>query len=325
MQIISVKNLSKTYKTHERGEGFLNAIKSLVKRNYKYKKALRDVSIEIDEGEIVGLIGPNGAGKSTLVKALSGILYPSKGNVEVMNFVPWKDRVRYVKNIGVVFGQKSQLWWDLPAIDTFYLHKELYDIKEKDFNKRLKQMIELLDVEDIVKIPVRDLSLGERMKCEIIASLLHMPKVVFLDEPTIGVDIISKNKLREFIKKLNKENKITFIITTHDMQDIEKLCERIIIINHGELVYDGLLKEIKSKFLKTKIIDVKFDEEIKDFNFKGCKILDKKTYEFRIEINTKKQSINNVVNYLVNKYKFEDLVISDPSIEEVIEEIYKYW
>ena len=252
--IIIVNNLKKTYKTHEREPGLLNAVKSLFHRKYNYKQALKGISFEVEEGEILGFIGPNGAGKSTAIKALSGVLFPTSGEVKVMNYTPWKDRVKYVKNIGVVFGQKEQLWWDLPAVDTFYLHKDLYEIEEKEFNKRLKQMVEVLQIADIMKTPVRDLSLGERMKCKILAALIHNPKLVFLDEPSIGLDMIARERLVDFIKEINRKYKTTFLITTHDMQDIERLCKRIIIINHGEIIYDGYLEQIKDKYLKEKVI-----------------------------------------------------------------------
>ncbi|MFH1209840.1 MAG: ATP-binding cassette domain-containing protein [archaeon] len=323
MLTIQVKDLKKVYKTHEREPGLINAIKSLVNRKYEIKEALKGITFEVEEGEILGLIGPNGAGKSTVLKILSGVLYPDSGYVNVLNFVPWKDRVKYVKNIGVVFGQKEQLWWDLPAIDTFYLHKELYDIKEPDFKNRLENMIKILNVEDIIKTPVRDLSLGERMKCKIIAALLHNPKLVFLDEPSIGLDVIAKDNLRDFIKDINTKYKTTFIITTHDMQDIERLCERIIIINHGEIIYNGLLSMISNKFIKTKIIDVKFEDKFEEFNFKGCKVLEKKDYELKIEMEIGKQTVKDLINYLLSNFKVADINIEDPPIEEIIKLIYK--
>jgi ABC-2 type transport system ATP-binding protein len=323
MLTIQVKNLKKVYKTHEREPGLINAIKSLVNRKYEFKEALKGITFEVEEGEILGLIGPNGAGKSTVLKILSGVLYPDSGSVNVLNFTPWKDRVKYVKNIGVVFGQKEQLWWDLPAIDTFYLHKELYDINELEFKNRLENMIKILQVEDVIKTPVRDLSLGERMKCKIIAALLHNPKLVFLDEPSIGLDVIAKDNLRDFIKDINTKYKTTFIITTHDMQDIEKLCERIIIINHGEIIYNGLLSMISNKFIKTKIIDVKFEDKFEDFNLKGCRVLEKRDYELKIELDLSKQSVKDVINFLLTKFEVADINIEDPPIEEIIKLIYR--
>ena len=269
--VIKVEKLRKTYRTHKRDSGLKNAFKSLFTREYEIKHALKDVNFEVEEGEILGFIGPNGAGKSTTIKALSGVLYPTSGEVIVLGFVPWKDRIKYVANIGVVFGQKSQLWWDLPPLDTFEMHKDLYNIPEKAFRRRLKKMIRVMDIGKIVKTPVRDLSLGERMKCQIVAALLHNPKLVFLDEPSIGLDVIAKTKLRDFIREINKKFKTTFIVTTHDMGDIERLCKRIIIINHGQIIYDGPLKDIKQRVLQNKVIDVKVEKSSGKFSCKGCK------------------------------------------------------
>jgi ABC-2 type transport system ATP-binding protein len=320
---IHVKDLKKTFKTHKREHGLFNAIKSLVKREYKIKHALKGVNFDIDEGEIVGFIGPNGAGKSTTIKALSGVLYPSSGTVKVLGYTPWTDRVKYVMHIGVVFGQKPQLHWDLPPLDTYWLNKEVYDIPRKEFEKRLRYMIKLLDVEEIVQTPTRDLSLGERMKCKIIAALLHNPKLVFLDEPSIGLDVVAKDKLRDFILDVNKRFKTTFIVTTHDMGDIERLCQRIIIINHGVIVYDGPIEKIKKDYLTHKHLDVKFNKLDKKFKLKGCKVIAENEYELKLELDTKKQTIKKVVNYLISDFDVADIIVQDPPIEEIIQKIYK--
>jgi len=321
--IIHVKNLKKTFKTHRRGEGLLNAFKSLIKREFQIKKALKGISFDIGKGEVVGFIGPNGAGKSTCIKALAGVLYPTSGIVKVLDYVPWKQRVQYVKNIGVVFGQKTQLWWDLPAIDTFYLHKELYEVPDKEFKERLDYMIDLMGLKDVIKVPVRDLSLGERMKCQLVAALLHNPKIVFLDEPTIGIDAIAKRRLREFIRYMNEKYGTTFIITTHDMGDIEKLCRRIIIINHGEIIYDGSLQKIKEKYLKKKDVYVKFDEPFDgEIKMLGCKITKQGKSQIKLEVDTEKQPIKNLLTFLIKNFKINDLIVMDPSIEEIIHEIY---
>lgn len=322
MAIIQVKNLRKVYKTHKREPGLLNAVKSLFKRQYEIKHALKGISFEVQKGEIVGFIGPNGAGKSTTIKVISGVLYPTEGEVRVMNFTPWKDRVKYVKNIGVVFGQKPQLIWDLPPVDTFYLNKELYEIPEKQFHERLEYLTKLLNIENFYKTPARDLSLGERMKCKLVSAMLHNPKLVFLDEPSIGLDVIAKDRLRDFIKSVNKKYDTTFIVTTHDMQDIERLCKRIIIINKGQIVYDGRLRDIKSKVLSSKILEVKFFELKNQFRFKGCEVLKRGKYGMKILVDTTKQPIRNVINYLVSHYDFADLVVSDPPIEDIIKKIY---
>ncbi len=320
--IIQVKNLKKSFKMYKREAGLFSAFKSLFIRKHKLAHALKGINFEVEKGEILGFIGPNGAGKSTTIKALSGILYPSSGFIKVMKYTPWKDRVRYVKHIGVVFGQKHQLHWDLPPLDTYYLNKQLYKIPDKAFKRRLRYMVNLLDLKEIVKTPVRDLSLGERMKCKLVAALLHNPKIVFLDEPTIGLDAVAKHKLREFVKYVNTKYKTTFIITTHNMDDIEKLCKRIVIINNGDIVYDGPLDKIKKTYVKYKLLDVKFDEKAPSFRFPGCKVIDKDKYELKIEVNTKKQSVKTVVDHLIKHYPFEDLIISDPPIEEIIQLIY---
>ncbi len=322
--IIEIKNLKKTYKTHRRGEGFINAVKSIFKRDYEIKHALKGISFDIKKGEIVGFIGPNGAGKSTAIKAMSGVLYPTSGKVKVMNFIPWKERETYVKHIGVVFGHKHQLYWDLPAIDTFWLHRSIYDIPEEEFRQRMDYMIELLDMQEIVKVPVRDLSLGERMKCQIVAALLHNPKIVFLDEPTIGLDVVAKDRLRDFVKDVNRKNGTTFIVTTHDMGDIEKLCKRVIIINHGRIVYDGLLDKIKRYYINKKIFDVKLEEKAKKaMKLEGCKVIRSKEYSLLLEADLKRQSIKNIVNYLISNFEIADITISDPPIEEIIQRIYR--
>lgn len=322
--VIHVKNLKKTFKTHRRGEGLLNAVKSLFKREFEIKKALKGVSFNIGKGEVVGFIGPNGAGKSTCIKALAGVLHPTSGVVNVLGYVPWKERVAYVKNIGVVFGQKSQLWWDLPAIDTFYLHKEIYEIPEKEFKEKLDYMIDLMKLKDIVKVPVRDLSLGERMKCQLVAALLHNPKIVFLDEPTIGLDVIAKNTLREFIKYTNEKYGTTFIVTTHDMSDIERLCKRVIIINYGKILYDGPLKKIKTKYLKKKDVYVKFEEPFEEeIKMQGCKLVGRKRSSIKLEVDTSKQPIKQLIQYLIKNFEIADIIVMEPAIEEIIQEIYK--
>ncbi len=320
--IIHVKDLRKVYRTHKRGSGVVNALKSLVRRKYESKEALKGISFEIKKGEIVGLIGPNGAGKSTTIKALAGVLVPTSGFINVLNFIPWKDRIRYVKNIGVVFGQKEQLYWDLPALDTFYLHKEVYDIPDKEFRQRLRHMVDILSIHEIIKIPVRDLSLGERMKCKLVAALLHNPPLVFLDEPTIGLDAIAKEKMRQFIKDVNRAQGTTFVITTHDMDDIEKLCKRVIIIDLGKIIYDGFLANIRERIAKHKIIDVRLEHAGK-FSFPNCKIVKKANNELKIEVDTKRQGIKQVIDYLITKYKVEDIIISEPPIEEIIQLVYK--
>ena len=248
--MIEVKNLTKTFKVSKRDKGLGSAMKSLVSRQYETVHALSDVSFSIDDGEMVGYIGPNGAGKSTTIKIMSGILNPDSGQCVINDRIPWKDRINHVKDIGVVFGQRSQLWWDVPVIDSYELLKDIYKIPYSNYNKTLNELIELLNIGDIIKTPTRQLSLGQRMRCEIGASLIHNPKILFLDEPTIGLDSVSKIAVRNFIKEINKERKTTVILTTHDTQDLDALTKRIILIGKGQVLLDGDLEDLKEKFSK---------------------------------------------------------------------------
>lgn len=250
--MIEVKNLTKTFKVSRRDQGFGEAVKALFNRKYEIVHALKDVSFTINEGEMVGYIGPNGAGKSTTIKIMSGILNPDSGQCVINGRTPWKDRVDHVRDIGVVFGQRSQLWWDVPVVDSFELIKDIYRVSQEEYKRSSYELIEMLQIGDLIKTPARQLSLGQRMRCEIAASLIHSPKILFLDEPTIGLDAISKIAVRDFINKINKERKITVILTTHDTQDIEALTKRIILIGKGKVLLDGQLEDLKEQF-KAKI------------------------------------------------------------------------
>lgn len=243
--MIKVEHVCKTYKVSKREAGFKAACKALFNKRYEEVKALEDISFTINDGEMVGYIGPNGAGKSSTIKILSGILVPDSGICEIDGCVPWKQRIAHVKNIGVVFGQRSQLWWDVPVIDSFELLKDIYSINESDYRHSVEELTHLLNLSEILKTPTRQLSLGQRMRCEIAASLLHQPKILFLDEPTIGLDAVSKLAVRDFIKKMNETHKTTVILTTHDMQDIEALTNRIILIGKGKILMDGSIEDIK--------------------------------------------------------------------------------
>lgn len=254
--LIEVNNLCKTFKVSKRNSGFSSAVKSFFKREYEIVNALENVSFNIKEGEKVGYIGPNGAGKSTTIKIMSGILYPDSGECIINGRIPWKDRKKHVKDIGVVFGQRSQLWWDVPVIDSFELIRDIYKVSKEQYNKNIKELIELLNIGDIIKVPTRQLSLGQRMRCEIAASLIHNPKILFLDEPTIGLDSISKIAVRNFIKDINKERKTTVILTTHDTQDIEALTNRIILIGKGQVLLDDKLDKIKERFNLSNVEEV---------------------------------------------------------------------
>ena len=249
--MIECKGLSKTYRVARREAGFGNAVKALFSRKYELVRALREVSFTVQDGEIVGYIGPNGAGKSTTIKTMCGILTPDAGECVINGRIPWKERKKHVREIGVVFGQRSQLWWDIPVMDSFRLLKDMYRVEPAVYKRNLEELTELLALKEILKTPVRNLSLGQRMRCEIAASLLHDPQILFLDEPTIGLDAVSKLAVRDFILKLNEEKKTTVILTTHDMQDIEALTSRIILIGKGKILLDGTLADIKEGFEST--------------------------------------------------------------------------
>lgn len=318
MSFIEVKNISKTFKVPIR-EGML---KSFFNRKYKYINAIDNISFSIKKGEIVGYIGPNGAGKSTTIKILSGILYPDKGKVVIDKMVPYLDRKEYVKEIGVVFGQRSQLWWDIPAIDSFELLKEIYKLDDKKYRETLNELIETLNLREIINIPVRQLSLGSRMRLEIAASLLHSPKILFLDEPTIGLDAVSKKEVREFIKKINKKNNITVLLTTHDMNDIEALSKRIILIGKGKVLYDGTLKKLKKDYDYVKKIIVITKEKI---NIEKDYIVEQKNEKDKIEfkIDTRKIELNKFISYITDKISIEDLEIENNNIDDIIVKLYE--
>ena len=323
MSFINVNHISKTFKVAKRQSGLKASLKSFFKRNYIYIEAVKDVSFEIEKGEIIGYIGPNGAGKSTTIKMLSGILTPDEGIININGLSPSKDRIKYVSNIGVVFGQRSQLWWDIPALDTFDLLKDIYKLDESEFNKTKEQLIELLDLKNIVNIPVRQLSLGQRMRCEIAASLIHKPSILFLDEPTIGLDAESKIKVRNFIKKINKEMNTTIILTTHDMSDIEALAKRIILIGKGQILYDGNIKNLKEKYDNTKEIQIITKNKLNKLNKKGIIKQNKKDYGYNFILDTNFLSISNFLKYLSNLIDIKDIEIENENIDNIILKLYK--
>ena len=324
--VIEIKNLTKSFKIYRKEEGFFSTIRSFFKRDFVNVEAVKNISLSIKAGEKVGFLGPNGAGKSTTIKMMTGILYPSSGEVNILGYTPFKNRKKYVKNIGVIFGQKSQLWIDLPAIDAFSLHKDIYNISDDDFKKRVSFLTKKLNIKEVVKRPVRNLSLGERMKCEFAIALLHNPPVLFLDEPTIGVDALSKDEIRSFLSDVNKEFKTTFILTTHDMDDIEEVCDRIIVIDKGNIIYDGNLKNLKKKYVKWTLIKIDFSKvknkkKFEELQKKGEVLVDGNNYK---EIKfSKKQNINNILNELMKSVEVVDLSIQEPRLESVIKEIYK--
>lgn len=321
-EVISIRHISKKFKISKREAGLKNAIKSFFKREYKIINSLEDINFSIKKGEIVGYIGPNGAGKSTTIKIMCGILVPTSGECFVNGFVPWKDRKKYVKNIGVVFGQRSGLWWDVPPIDSFELLKDIYEIPQEEYEKKLSELKEYLNLEDILNIPTRQLSLGQRMRCEIASALLHNPKILFLDEPTIGLDAVSKLSLRKCIKQINEKTNVTIILTTHDMQDIEALTERIILIGKGKILYDGSLDEIKNKYNKNRKMNIKFKYTEQKIDLPNAKILDQTEESASIILKHNDESIPDILNKLTSQVEVVDMNIEEMSTDDIIAKLY---
>lgn len=322
MPIIEVKNLSKQFEHYRKNPGIKNSIKNLFRREKITKNAVDEVNFNISEGEFVGFIGPNGAGKTTTLKMLSGILTPTSGKALVLGYVPWKKENEYKKQFSLVMGQKNQLWWDLPAMESFILNQKIYEIDQKDFQERLDELIELLGVKDIVQKQVRKLSLGERMKCELIAALLHKPKILFLDEPTIGLDIVAQKNIRDFLKKYNKEKKTTIILTSHYMDDIAELCERIIVINLGRVTYDGPTENLVREYAGHKMITVFFSESVEKNDLqKFGEISEFNPLKASLKISRK--DIKEVASKILSsELPVRDIEINEEDIESVIHNIF---
>ncbi len=320
---INVNHLTRTFKVPEKsGTGLSSSIKSLIHREYKMVEAVKDISFTINRGEIHGLIGPNGAGKSTTIKMLSGILYPSSGEVNVLGYTPWAQRYEYVRHIGVVFGQKSQLVWDLPALDSFILNKQVYKIPEKVYKENLNYFVTILHMEEIIKRPVRQLSLGERMKCELVSAMLHDPELIFLDEPTIGIDILAKDTIINFIKEINRTKQVTFILTTHDISDIETLCEKVTVINHGTIVYDDTLGELKRYFSKKRIVSLQFSEKVALESLAHYEVKDFTGSTATLELTLTDTDIRSALIELFNTLPIKDVGIDNINVEEIIKALY---
>lgn len=321
--MIEVQGLNKSFKVAKRQAGMLSALKSLVRPKFDTIQALTDVSFTIPEGEIVGYIGPNGAGKSTTIKVMSGILNPDSGTCKINGITPWQSRVDHVKNIGVVFGQRSQLWWDVPVIDSYLLLKDIYDIPQNEYEETLDLLTTHLNIGDLLTTPTRQLSLGQRMRCEIAASLLHNPKILFLDEPTIGLDAVSKIAVRNFIKIINKERKTTVILTTHDMSDIEALADRILLIGKGKLLLDGQLSDLKETYVTHKKIIVDHYSNHTIDPILGTQILEEKSNRLVISVDLKKNKVSDVITVLARQLEIQDITVEDPAIEDIIIKLYR--
>ena len=322
MPIKKKKKLSKTFKVKLKEKGFKGSLKSIIKPKYKEIKAVKGISFEVEKGEMIAFIGPNGAGKSTTIKMLTGILYPDKGDISVIGLDPKKDRKALAYQIGTVFGQKEQLWTHLTPYDNFKFFGAIYDIPESRVEKKIEEFNELFELSEFINTPVRNLSLGQRIRCEIVASLIHEPKVLFLDEPTIGLDPVVKENIRTLIKRMNKEYKTTIFLTSHDVGDIEKLCKRVIIINNGSVVLDDTMENLKYHYLNKKIVDAKMKEKVNLDNEEGINILKDKGYNLKIEVDIKKRSVADAIK-LLNPDNIVDINISNVPLEEIISDIYK--
>jgi ABC-2 type transport system ATP-binding protein len=324
MAIISLKDLRKTFQVKRKAAGLAGSVRSLWRPQHDPVEAVKGVSLEMEPGELLAFIGPNGAGKSTTIKMLTGILYPTSGEAQVLGLTPWRQRQELAYHIGSVFGQKPQLWYHLPPIDTFDLFSHIYELDRKTYERRRDYLVEAFDIGDLLDVPVRKLSLGQRMRCEIAASLLHHPKIVFLDEPTIGLDVIAKQQLRDTIKQLHAEEQTTIFLTSHDAGDIESLCDRVIVINHGQVIFDDEVKVLKRRFLRRKVIEVRFGEPLNGhFDVGGVNVLKMGRYGVKLELDTNQRPVEGVMQDLMSSHSVVDINVMDPPMEEIIREIYQ--
>lgn len=320
--VIDVSDLSKQYRVYRKHEGLAASVRNLFHREFTTVDAVKQVSFQIEEGEIVGFLGPNGAGKTTTLKLLSGLIFPTSGQATVLGHVPWKRENAYRRNFSLVMGQKNQLWWDIPAQESFRLHQAIYKIPAEEFEQRLDELVNLLEVGKLVSQPVRELSLGERMRMELIASLIHNPRVLFLDEPTIGLDVVSQKRVQEFLKYYQQEKKITVVLTSHYMKDIESLCKRVIVINDGEIRHDGSLSEIVDRLSTHKVITLSFHNgEIPDNLQRYGTVLEADLPSVKLSI--ERERVSEVLGSILSQYQVEDLTVNERPLEDVFAELFE--
>ncbi|MCA9032978.1 MAG: ABC transporter ATP-binding protein [Planctomycetaceae bacterium] len=322
MPAIEAENLTKTYQVYRKQEGVWASVVGLFRREYKTVEAVKSVSFQIDEGEMVAFLGPNGAGKTTTLKLLSGLIYPTSGTAQVLGHVPWQRENAFRRRFSLVMGQKNQLWWDLPAQESFQLHKEIYRIPPDDFDRRIDELTSLLEVKKLVGQPVRELSLGERMRMELIAALLHSPEVLLLDEPTIGLDVVSQRRVQDFLKFYQEQQKITVILTSHYMKDVEALCSRAIIINEGEIKHDGALEDIVEQFSRHKIIQLQFGGSTPPTGLDRYGNVIESVFP-RVKMEVERKRIPEVLTALLSQYSIEDVGVQERPLEDVIAEMFE--
>ncbi len=322
LAIIEVQQLSKTFVTREKQPGLRGSLQALFRPARRETQAVKAISFAVDEGERVAFIGPNGAGKSTTIKMLVGILYPTSGEAQVLGLIPWRERQRLAYQIGAVFGQKSQLWYHLPPQDSFDLLARIYELDPAAYRQRLSHLVELFELGDYLQTPVRKLSLGERMRCEIAASLLHRPRILFLDEPTIGLDVVVKQRIRDLILEMNQQEGVTVFLTSHDAGDIEVLCKRAMVINHGEVIFDGRVSTLKRDYIHSKTVSLKLAEPWQGFDGPGVQVLKHKGYGVKLQVDTNTVPIEEVIGQLLAHYAIADINVDNPPMEEIIARIY---
>jgi ABC-2 type transport system ATP-binding protein len=322
MPLIEAVGLSKSYRVFQKKEGVLGALRGLVKREYKVVKAVDGVSFAIEPGEMVAFLGPNGAGKTTTLKMLSGLIYPSSGTASVLGYTPWERADAFRRQFALVMGQKNQLWWDLPAADSFQLHREIYSIPETDFNRTLGELTELLGVEKLTRQAVRELSLGERMKMELIAALLHQPSLLLLDEPTIGLDVVAQVAIQKCLREYHARRGVTMLLTSHYMRDVEALCRRVLVIAHGQLVYDGDLEGLADRFGQSKLIKLEFADGISPEGFERFGEVTRRDGPM-LDLKIERSRVAEVLGAILDGHQVLDVVVQDPPLEQVIARVFE--
>jgi ABC-2 type transport system ATP-binding protein len=319
---IIVEHLSKNFEVTKRKKGLVGSVTTLFSPEKKIVRALKNVSFSLQKGEMVGFIGPNGAGKTTTLKVLSGLLYPTSGFIQVIGYDPWNRRKEFLKEISLVVGQKNQLWWDLPAQDTFELNKAIYELKEKDYKENLRELVDILEVKRFLDVQVRKLSLGQRMRLELVAALLHKPKVLFLDEPTIGLDVVAQQKIRDFLYEYNRKYESTIMLTSHNMDDLTNLVERVIVIDKGEIHFDGKLKELAGQFIKEKLIKIALSKETDVKKFENVGKIKKLDFP-QITLSVPRETTAVAAAEILQNFPVADLTIEEEPIEEIIRRVFK--